>query len=104
MDRIGGPNAPVAFVELSPRVWVELGYTHPMIGQIKPPVGRLLLLRPPRQWELLEEAPFREVYEAAAALGLRRVAHAGEEGPPEYITEALDVLGVERIRSRTIRA
>ncbi|WP_420311768.1 adenosine deaminase [Streptomyces sp. YS-B37] len=40
---------------------------------------------------------FREVYEAAAALGLRRVAHAGEEGPPAYITEALDVLGVERI-------
>ncbi|MGW7466716.1 adenosine deaminase [Streptomyces xantholiticus] len=40
---------------------------------------------------------FREVYDAAAALGLRRVAHAGEEGPPAYITEALDVLGVERI-------
>ncbi|MCX4908761.1 adenosine deaminase [Streptomyces sp. NBC_00878] len=40
---------------------------------------------------------FREVYEAAAALGLRRVAHAGEEGPPSYITEALDALGVERI-------
>ncbi|MFD1657042.1 adenosine deaminase [Streptomyces caeni] len=40
---------------------------------------------------------FREVYEAAAALGLHRVAHAGEEGPPEYITEALDVLGVERV-------
>ncbi|MFE7211396.1 adenosine deaminase [Streptomyces sp. NPDC001698] len=42
-------------------------------------------------------AKFREVYEAAAALGLRRVAHAGEEGPPEYITQALDVLGVERV-------
>ncbi|MGW3101494.1 adenosine deaminase [Streptomyces sp. NPDC001100] len=40
---------------------------------------------------------FREVYEAAAALGLRRVAHAGEEGPSAYITEALDVLGVERV-------
>lgn len=40
---------------------------------------------------------FREVYEAAGALGLRKVAHAGEEGPPEYIREALDVLGVERI-------
>ncbi|MCG7208773.1 adenosine deaminase [Streptomyces arenae] len=40
---------------------------------------------------------FREVYEAAAALGLRRVAHAGEEGPPAYITEALDLLGVERV-------
>ncbi|MFE9250290.1 adenosine deaminase [Streptomyces sp. NPDC007088] len=42
-------------------------------------------------------AKFREVYEKAAALGLRRVAHAGEEGPPQYVTEALDVLGVERI-------
>ena len=42
-------------------------------------------------------AKFREVFRAAADLGLRRVAHAGEEGPPQYITEALDVLGVERI-------
>ncbi|MGW6461061.1 adenosine deaminase [Streptomyces sp. NPDC055078] len=40
---------------------------------------------------------FREVYEAAAALGLRKVAHAGEEGPASYVREALDVLGVERI-------
>jgi len=42
-------------------------------------------------------AKFAEVYAAAKAAGLRLVAHAGEEGPPEYITEALDVLGVERI-------
>ncbi|QMU68157.1 adenosine deaminase [Streptacidiphilus sp. P02-A3a] len=42
-------------------------------------------------------AKFAEVYAAARAAGLRLVAHAGEEGPPEYITEALDVLGVERI-------
>ncbi|MGW5678538.1 adenosine deaminase [Streptomyces sp. NPDC003860] len=40
---------------------------------------------------------FREVYEAAAALGLRKVAHAGEEGPAAYVAEALDVLGVERV-------
>lgn len=40
---------------------------------------------------------FREVFEAAAALGLRKVAHAGEEGPPAYVWEALDVLGVERV-------
>lgn len=40
---------------------------------------------------------FREVYRRAAEAGLRRVAHAGEEGPASYITEALDVLGVERI-------
>ncbi|MEV6701453.1 adenosine deaminase [Streptomyces sp. NPDC051453] len=40
---------------------------------------------------------FRDVYEAAGALGLRKVAHAGEEGDPSYVWEALDVLGVERI-------
>ncbi|WP_431967990.1 adenosine deaminase [Actinacidiphila sp. bgisy160] len=40
---------------------------------------------------------FRAVYEAAATAGLRRVAHAGEEGPPAYVWEALDVLGVDRI-------
>lgn len=40
---------------------------------------------------------FREVFAAAAGMGLHRVAHAGEEGPPAYVWEALDVLGVERI-------
>lgn len=40
---------------------------------------------------------FREVFRAAQDLGLHLVAHAGEEGPPAYIWEALDVLGVERI-------
>jgi adenosine deaminase len=40
---------------------------------------------------------FARVYAEAAKLGLHRVAHAGEEGPPAYIASALDVLGVERI-------
>ncbi|HEX2154750.1 MAG TPA: adenosine deaminase [Acidimicrobiia bacterium] len=40
---------------------------------------------------------FEEAYRRARALGLRAVAHAGEEGPPSYIAGALDVLGVERI-------
>jgi adenosine deaminase len=40
---------------------------------------------------------FRTAYEIARAEGLHRVAHAGEEGGPDYVREALDVLGVERI-------
>ncbi|MGJ8522704.1 Adenine deaminase [Carnimonas sp. R-84981] len=40
---------------------------------------------------------FRRVFEKAKALGLRLVAHAGEEGPHDYISEALDDLNVERI-------
>lgn len=42
-------------------------------------------------------ADFQEVFEAASQMGLRRVAHAGEEGPPDYIWQALDLLGAERI-------
>ena len=40
---------------------------------------------------------FKNVFAKAAELGLKRVAHAGEEGPPEYVYEALDLLGVDRI-------
>jgi adenosine deaminase len=40
---------------------------------------------------------FVEVFAKARANGLRAVAHAGEEGPPSYIWEALDLLRVERI-------
>ncbi|WP_037645292.1 adenosine deaminase [Streptomyces hygroscopicus] len=40
---------------------------------------------------------FREVYARAREAGLKCVAHAGEEGPPAYVWEALDVLGVDRI-------
>jgi adenosine deaminase len=37
------------------------------------------------------------VFTAAHELGLKRVAHAGEEGPPAYVWQALDLLKVDRI-------
>ncbi|GAB3713702.1 adenosine deaminase [Nocardiopsis oceani] len=40
---------------------------------------------------------FTEVFTAADQLGLRRVAHAGEEGPADYVWQALNLLGAERI-------
>ena len=40
---------------------------------------------------------FARVFARCRELGLRLVAHAGEEGPPAYIWSALDVLHVERI-------
>jgi len=40
---------------------------------------------------------FQRVFAKARSLGLRAVAHAGEEGPASYIEEALDLLHVERI-------
>jgi adenosine deaminase len=40
---------------------------------------------------------FARVFERCRAFGLHIVAHAGEEGPPDYIWNALDVLKAERI-------
>jgi len=40
---------------------------------------------------------FTEAFGIAGSEGLHRVAHAGEEAGPEYVWEALDLLGVERI-------
>ena len=40
---------------------------------------------------------FKEVFKKAQAEGFLTVAHAGEEGPPEYIWEAINLLNVSRI-------
>jgi len=40
---------------------------------------------------------FAEVFARARSAGLLTVAHAGEEGPPEYVAEALDLLRVQRV-------
>ena len=40
---------------------------------------------------------FARVFAAAAVKGLRLTAHAGEEGPPAYVYEVLDLLHVDRI-------
>lgn len=40
---------------------------------------------------------FQRVFAQAASLGFKLVAHAGEEGPPEYVWEAINLLKVDRI-------
>jgi adenine deaminase len=40
---------------------------------------------------------FKNVFRRARDEGFLLVAHAGEEGPPDYVWEAIDVLGVDRI-------
>ncbi len=40
---------------------------------------------------------FQSVFDRARAEGFRTVAHAGEEGPPEYVWQALDLLKVSRV-------
>jgi adenosine deaminase len=40
---------------------------------------------------------FARVFAAAGKMGLKRVAHAGEEGPPDYVWQALDTLHIDRL-------
>lgn len=40
---------------------------------------------------------FERVFAAAGELELKRVAHAGEEGPPDYVWQALDRLAIDRL-------
>lgn len=40
---------------------------------------------------------FKQVFKQAKDMGMHCVAHAGEEGPPDYIYQALDILKVDRI-------
>jgi hypothetical protein len=64
IDRLGGVEiAPHAFMERAPSVWVEIGYRHPLESNIKAPKDKILLLRPPRHWLILPDAPFRDIYE-----------------------------------------
>jgi FtsH ternary system domain X7 len=58
-----GADATRAYLERAPGVWVELGYTHALVGQIKAPEGQMILLRPPRHWTFLPEGQFKDVYE-----------------------------------------
>jgi hypothetical protein len=52
-----------AYLEAAPRVWVEIGHSHPFAAQIKAREDQLLLIRSPREWLFLDEAPFQDVYD-----------------------------------------
>jgi hypothetical protein len=89
LDQLGGPSvAPHALVERTPGVWVEVGQRHPLGDKIKPSKGQILLLRPPRQWLVLPEAPFRDIYEIVDFQLSDRPSHWQESALPHRLTVA----------------
>src|SRR5579864_8012304 len=52
-----------AYIEGPSRVWVQIGYTHPLAEKIQVSEGQMLLLRAPRDWVFLNDAPFRDIYD-----------------------------------------
>jgi hypothetical protein len=64
LDR-GAAGGVRAYIERAQgsRVWVEIGYSHPLGGQIRPADGQMILVRAPRDWLFLDDAPFQDVYD-----------------------------------------
>jgi adenosine deaminase len=67
------------------------------LRQAEPYLGRIVAVGLDSSEVGHPPSKFARVYQAARERGLKLVAHAGEEGPPEYVREALDILHVDRI-------
>ncbi|KOX15775.1 adenosine deaminase [Nocardiopsis sp. NRRL B-16309] len=67
------------------------------LHQVRPHLGRITAVGLDSAEVGHPPAKFTEVFAAARHMGLRCVAHAGEEGPASYIWQALDLLKVERV-------
>lgn len=67
------------------------------LEQAKPWVGRLVGVGLDSSEVGHPPSKFERVYAKAREMGLKAVAHAGEEGPPEYVWEALDLLKIQRL-------
>lgn len=68
-----------------------------MLDQMEPYRDRIIALGLHSMEVGFPPAPFRTMFDRARDWGWNTAAHAGEEGPPEYIWEAVEVLGVDRI-------
>ena len=59
-----GQSLPVrAFVEQAPRVWVELGFQHPLADKLRLAEDNLLLIEANGQWVWLDNSPFADIYD-----------------------------------------
>jgi hypothetical protein len=64
------------FIERRPRVFVEAGWTHPLIDRLTAPPGEQWFLAAERSWRQLPEIPFRDLYEVAEFVLPGGVQHA----------------------------
>jgi cellulose synthase operon protein C len=78
-----------AYLERAPRVWVEIGHNHPFASQMRAPETQLLLVRPPRHWLFLDEAPFQDIYDLLQFQLPKIPTDWNETNPPEKMTVPL---------------
>jgi hypothetical protein len=63
LDPAGPADPPRAYRERAPGVWVPIGFTHPLVDQVRPAPGQIVLLQPGGQWAFLDDGPFRDIYD-----------------------------------------
>jgi adenosine deaminase len=68
-----------------------------MLDEVRPYRDRVLALGLASMEVGYPPSLYERLFNEARELGWKTVAHAGEEGPPEYIWEAIDILKVDRI-------
>src|SRR5215213_366561 len=59
----GATGAVRAYLENAPRVWVEVGHSLPLAKQLRVADKQSVLIRAPREWTYLDDAPFQDVYD-----------------------------------------
>lgn len=63
VDRNADSPSITAYTEVTPRIWIQYGFEHPLAKQLQPAEGQMLLLRPEKDWEFLKDGPLTDVYE-----------------------------------------
>lgn len=76
-----------AYVEQAPRIWVELGYHHPLVNSIRVADDQTLLICAPQSWLVLANEPFQDVYEFSQFT----LPHAPEDFQDERSTTEITV-------------
>ncbi len=82
-----------AYVQQSPRVWVQVGFEHPLGQRIKPFPGQWLLISAAEPWLFLAEGPFRDVYDLLEFPLPAARTHDDGRNPPTRISVPLTLSG-----------
>lgn len=77
----------IAYVEQAPRVWVQIGFRHPLAERIDPPAGQFVLLDAPNVWHFIDEGPYQDLYQS---LEMRLPAH-GERWSESSLQRKIEV-------------
>lgn len=84
-------DSPRAFLERAPRVWIEFGWHHPLVQQLAPSRGQLVLVHSPHEWRSMADVAFRDIYESITVAEPERVVRWEGPSKPERIAVKLQL-------------